>query len=141
MKWFKQECFTWIDKPKCSKCNTHSNMNLYRETKESPNKDEIGWTMFRVEYFKCYACQNEERFARYDHPLMILKSKTGRCGEWAYAFTCMCMALGHKARLCEAWAEHAWTEVYIDSYKRWVHLDVSEQHFDNPLTYEKDQKK
>ena len=61
----------------------------------------------------------------------------GRCGEWANVFTCLCVALGHEARLCLDWTDHVWTEVYITSEKRWVHLDSCEPLYDAPLTYEK----
>ena len=47
---------------------------------------------------------------------MIFKHRVGRCGEWTSAFTQMCIALGFKARICEAKMDHVWTEVYIEEY-------------------------
>lgn len=44
---------------------------------------------------------------------MLFETKTGRCGEWANAFTCMCRALGNDTRLVLDWTDHVWTEVYI----------------------------
>ena len=60
---------------------------------------------------------------------MIFKYKTGLCGEWSSAFTCMCLALGYKARLCQSVEDdHVWTEVYLEEFDkmRWIHIDAFE---------------
>ena len=102
----------------------------------SPNADEIEGKASVVEEHMCSACNITTRFPRYNHPIKLFETKTGRCGEWANAFTALCVALGHDARKANDWTDHVWTEVYIDEYKRWVHLDSCEPLFDAPLTYE-----
>ena len=73
------------------------------------------------------------------HPHKLLETRIGHYEEWAIAFTCLCVALGHEARLCVDWISDAWTEVYLtEKYQRWIHLDSRQTLFNAPLTYEKE---
>lgn len=91
----------------------------------------------RIESYKCWTCNVITRFPRYNHPMKLFETRTGRCGEYANAFTALCIALGHEAREAHDWTDHVWTEVYINEYKRWVHMDSCENAFDTPLVYDK----
>ena len=61
----------------------------------TPLQEEREMHASRVENYKCRTCKVETRFPRYNHPMKLFETRTGRCGEWANAFTCVCVALGH----------------------------------------------
>jgi len=81
-------------------------------------------------------CSVSMRFPRYNHPLKLLETRTGRCGEWANCFTAVCRAMGHEARFVVDWTDHVWTECYIEETGRWTHMDSCENAYDTPLIYE-----
>lgn len=91
----------------------------------------------RVEAYRCTVHNHDIRFPRYNHPAKLFETRTGRCGEWANAFTAICIALNHDARLVLDWTDHVWTEVWVSDLGRWIHLDPSDGLFDTPLVYEK----
>src|SRR5690606_27499008 len=94
LKWFKNEYFTWCDKPICVKCNIRS--EHYIET-QTPNEDENKWHCSRTEVYKC-KCGNLCRFPRYNNPQKLSETKTGRCGEWANLFGCILRIFGYEVR-------------------------------------------
>ena len=102
-----------------------------------PNNDDREYGASRVEGYKCKSCRFTTRFPRYNSPVKLFETRTGRCGEWANAFTALCVAMGYTARLVLDWTDHVWTEVFIPEWNRWVHCDSCEPLFDKPLTYEK----
>lgn len=91
----------------------------------------------KVESYMCNRCRISIRFPRYNNPMTLLETRTGRCGEWANAFTCLCRALGHDARYIHDWTDHVWTESFIIREQRWVHMDSCENAYDTPLLYER----
>ena len=102
----------------------------------TPTPEDIEYQAFMVESYRCKDCLQIERFPRYNHPIKLYETQRGRCGEWANAFTGICVALNLQAREVHDWTDHVWTEIYIDEYQRWVHMDPCENSFDQPLLYE-----
>jgi len=89
---------------------------MERNGDETPTADDRQWNASRIESYTCSIHNLLIRFPRYNNPIKLFETRTGRCGEWANAFTCLCIALGHDARKVHDWTDHVWTEVYIDSY-------------------------
>lgn len=104
--------------------------------------------------FTC--CNIQSKFYRYNDVALLLKSRRGRCGEYANCFTFLCRCLGYDARLCHATFDHVWTEVTLQTFqkkkyflfsrnifqvysvyqKRWLHIDPSDNVVDSPLMYQ-----
>ena len=133
LRWFKLEFFTWCDKPKCKTCQ---NADVRHEGMAEPTPDEHAHGAGRVETYRCPLCSAVTRFPRYNDAVKLLETRTGRCGEWANAFTLICRSLGYDARWCMDWTDHVWTEVWSVSQRRWLHCDSCENVCDKPLLYE-----
>jgi len=134
VKWFPT-FFSWCNQPKCTKCGDDKNQERFGD--ETPNAEDREYGASRIESYRCRNDGVITRFPRYNNPVKLFDTRTGRCGEYANAFTAICIALGHKSRKCLDWTDHVWTEVYVDEFKRWVHLDSCDAYFDEPLAYEK----
>jgi peptide-N4-(N-acetyl-beta-glucosaminyl)asparagine amidase len=65
-----------------------------------------------MEIYKCAKCDKNAHFNRYNNPVTLLRTREGRCGEWANCFTLCCRAAGLKAALVVDWTDHVWTEVW-----------------------------
>lgn len=69
----------WVDPVLCDKCGTECKGG----SGVSPTNDEKTQGAGRVELHTCpkEGCGGVVRFPRYGNPVMLLKTKTGRCGE------------------------------------------------------------
>lgn len=134
LHWFKREFFTWMNQPRCASCN-HEKTRAVR-TEGPKTAEEIAGQASRVEVYQCPSCSSFTRFPRYNDPVKLLTTRTGRCGEWANCFTLCCRAMGFEARYVLDVTDHVWTEVYSEHFKRWLHCDSCEDQLDCPLTYE-----
>ncbi|GMF48037.1 unnamed protein product [Phytophthora fragariaefolia] len=134
LHWFKKEFFTWMNQPRCSACNHNKTRSI--RTEGPSTAEEFAGQASRVEVYQCPQCGAFTRFPRYNDPVKLLDTRTGRCGEWANCFTLCCRAMGFEARYVLDVTDHVWTEVYSEHFKRWLHCDSCEDQLDCPLTYE-----
>ncbi|GAB0491760.1 hypothetical protein MMPV_003015 [Pyropia vietnamensis] len=132
LTWFKTDFFSWVDTLPCDSCGHATTVT----DTVGPSDEESAWRASRVELHVCSACGAVTRFARFAHPLKLLTTRRGRCGEWAQAFTAIAVAAGLTARLIVDSTDHLWTEVWSHTAQQWVHADACEAALDTPLLYE-----
>ena len=137
LAWYKQDFFTWTDKPPCGYCYQVDPDTMTSQGVSDPTPEEREGDANRAEVYLCTRCNQVTRFPRYYKVIKLLETRHGRCGEWATCFTAMCRALGHDVRFVVDWTDHVWTEVYIEAESRWVHMDPCENAFDAPKMYER----
>lgn len=130
--WFKTS-FRWVHAPDCDGCGNET----VSHGMGVPDPSETRFGASRVELYRCRTCSRITRFPRYNDPLKLLETRKGRCGEWANCFTLYCRAFGYDSRLIMDFTDHVWTECFLPSLGRWMHLDPCEGIYDNPLLYEK----
>jgi peptide-N4-(N-acetyl-beta-glucosaminyl)asparagine amidase len=65
-----------------------------------------------VEEYYCEECDHDTRFPRVLNTYQLLKSRIGKCGEWAMGFGALVAALGHEVRLLEDLTDHFYIEYY-----------------------------
>lgn len=131
-EWFKNDFFSWVDKPACEGCGGETEGG----GPVAPTAQEQGEGAGRVEGYRCRGCGGEVRFPRYHgRPEVLLRTRRGRCGEWANCFVLCCRALGFDTRMVVDWTDHVWAEVWSAAEGRWLHVDPGEA-VDATLVYE-----
>lgn len=130
LRWYKEDFFTWVNTPKCTTCDSDSNVRMTGRANEM-----LLGEMTMVELYKCQRCNTSIRFPRYNNLLKLLEWRQGRCGEWNNCFLLLLNACGIKARYLWNLEDHVWCEYYSTALKRWIHLDSCENSFDEPLLY------
>ncbi|XP_055389982.1 peptide-N(4)-(N-acetyl-beta-glucosaminyl)asparagine amidase [Condylostylus longicornis] len=121
--WFHDEFFEWVNNVRCKKCDNE--IHNYKIVVENGIQVEMGW-----------CCNVESRFYRYNDITDLLRTRQGRCGEYANCFTFFCRCLNYDTRHVVATFDHVWTEVYSFAQKRWIHIDPSDNVLDAPLMYQ-----
>lgn len=131
--WFKTKFFTWVNAPSCEICNLETQHMGMTPATSLESSHGAG----RVELYSC-PNHHQNRFPRYNDPKILFSTRSGRCGEWANAFSVVCRAMGFNTRYILDFTDHVWTEVYIESISRWIHCDSCEGAgaCDTPLLYE-----
>ena len=132
LHWFKHDFFKWTSQPACTQCQSDTASVGHAPPTAFERQGRAGI----VELYRCTRCSAVVRYPRYNHPLKLLETRSGRCGEWANCFTLLCRALAFEARAAHDWTDHVWTEVYSEQQQRWVHCDPCEDAMDRPELYE-----
>ncbi|CAH0724221.1 unnamed protein product, partial [Brenthis ino] len=126
--WFKYKYFSWVDKPPCDYCGGPTQFIC-----SSPMQGET--ESCSLEIYKCMKCTKGAHFPRYNDPATLLRTRRGRCGEWANCFTLFCRALGYDTRFVYDDKDHVWCEVFDYDTKTWLHVDPCEATINTPLMY------
>lgn len=126
--WFKHKFFTWVDQPPCDNCG-----NATQFVKSTTMRTET--ETCRVELYECPSCGCNTEFPRYNSPRTLLRTRRGRCGEWANCFTLLCRALGYDTRYVYDTTDHVWCEVFDYDSNSWLHVDPCEGALNAPLMY------
>ncbi|KAI1363212.1 hypothetical protein F5Y08DRAFT_250231 [Xylaria arbuscula] len=133
MRWFRKDYFTWVNHPACDHC-FHPTVS---QGETSPTPEESIFGALRVELYECTNrdCARFTRFPRYSDPWILLETCRGRVGEWVHVFSLFCRAIGARTRWVWSAEDHLWVEVYSKHVARWVHVDVLEGVWDDPVLY------
>ncbi len=146
-KWFKRYYMTWLPEvPRCGQCDSlPMELTVYGfDSAYQFTPDPSHWTGFKrmptsraitcrkVERYVCLKCHDVRVATRENNPLILIKTREGRCGEHAILFTAFCLALGMRARLVVAKdADHVWTEILMSQFSdRWTPVDPSVEETD-----------
>ena len=139
LDWFKNSFFSWCNSPICGNCKSSSNNKYNCSIK--PSNEEAEGLASRTEIYECTntSCSNlgiTSRFPRYNCISTLIKTKTGRCGEWANTFGAFLNYYKYETRFIDNFEDHVWNEYYSEYLQRWIHVDSCEKAWDKPLTYE-----
>ncbi|KAF9513603.1 hypothetical protein BS47DRAFT_1485564 [Hydnum rufescens UP504] len=134
VKWFKPTFMVWVDPILCPICN--GSMECRAVQGPSTDEERKGGAG-RVEIHGCnkVGCGGVVRFPRYNDLAALMKSRKGRCGEFANLFTLFLRAVGLRARYVWNAEDHVWNEYYSPGQDRWVHLDSCENARDQHHLY------
>ncbi|CEL55867.1 peptide-N4-(N-acetyl-beta-glucosaminyl)asparagineamidase [Rhizoctonia solani AG-1 IB] len=131
--WFKHEYFKWADPIKCPRCGGKT--SVAGMVPPAPYERDGG--AGRVELHVCEgengACDGSFRFARYNDLKYLMRTRIGRCGEWANLYT---ISL-HDLQLVWNKEDHVWNEYFSPAAGRWIHTDSCEAARDQPLLYDR----
>ncbi|GFH44665.1 hypothetical protein CTEN210_01139 [Chaetoceros tenuissimus] len=131
-----QSTMTWVNNPPCELCSSEN--TTCRNVRPALLKEEHEGEASRVEIYYCKNCNAETtNFPRYNSPKTLMKTKKGRCGEYANLFGFTCRALGFQVRYILDFTDHVWTEVYSPRLGRWIMCDSCEGVIDAESMYEK----
>lgn len=138
-RWFKSDYMSWIDPIRCPQCGGSTKGGGSALPTPTEQADGGG----RVELHQCEkpGCGAIRRFVRYGKIGPLLRTREGRCGEWAHLFYAFLRVAGVEARyvwdrsvtLCKETPytleltsgseDHVWAEYWSPNKQHWVHVD------------------
>ncbi|XP_053614610.1 peptide-N(4)-(N-acetyl-beta-glucosaminyl)asparagine amidase [Plodia interpunctella] len=127
LSWFKYKFFSWVDTPAC----VCGGLTEY----SGSTSVNTGTEICTVEKYYCIRCEKTIDFPRYNDPRALLRSRRGRCGEWANCFVLLCRSLGYDTRYVYDITDHVWCEVFDYDSNTWLHVDPCEAKLNAPLLY------
>ncbi|WWD05783.1 hypothetical protein V865_003866 [Kwoniella europaea PYCC6329] len=132
-QWFKNDYMKWVDPILCPKCTSPTSAEGLAEPTPQERADGAG----RVELHKCTqpGCGEVRRFCRYGKIKALMRSREGRCGEWAQMFYCFLRVKGIESRYIWNSEDHVWCEYWSPTLQHWVHVDSCEAAINKPLLY------
>ncbi|KEP51002.1 transglutaminase-like protein [Rhizoctonia solani 123E] len=137
VQWFKHDYFKWADPIPCSRCGGKTGA----AGMVPPTAYEQAGGAGRVELHVCTgengACDGSVRFPRYNDLTYLMRTRMGRCGEWANLYTLFLRAVGLRARYVWNKEDHVWNEYFSPAAGRWIHTDSCEAARDQPLLYDR----
>lgn len=95
-RWFKSDYMTWIDPVPCPACQGPTKGTGSTNPTEAERSEGGG----RVELHQCIrgGCGATRRFVRYGQIRPLMRTREGRCGEWAHLFYAFLRVAGVEAR-------------------------------------------
>ncbi|KAJ8717070.1 hypothetical protein PYW08_005469 [Mythimna loreyi] len=128
ISWFKHKFFKWVDQPDCEGCQGPTVFSKQYSV-------DTGKEICKIEAYNCDSCGKGAKFVRFNDPRTLLRTRRGRCGEWANCFALLCRALGYETRYVYDTTDHVWCEVFDFDANTWLHVDPCEAKLDAPLLY------
>jgi hypothetical protein len=119
LAWYKKECMSWLNSPKCSECGE---ITVYFDT-HPPTSEEMLHAAIRTEVYSCKKCDKLSRFPRYNDPAKISQTRIGRCSEYANLFGCILRALDFDVRFIDNFEDHVWNEYWSESLQK-VNINI-----------------
>jgi len=139
-KWMRREYMTWL--PEVIKhfgCEQPMELGVYTKSKAVTFKpNSKSWTGYdaveadqdslcnRMERWVCVQCSEVKYVGRENDVMILMRTRSGRCGETAILYTSFLLALGMHTRFVAAildGSDHVWTELRVRNV--WVPIDVS----------------
>ncbi|OWT36349.1 peptide-N4-(N-acetyl-beta-glucosaminyl)asparagine amidase [Cryptococcus neoformans Bt1] len=132
-RWFKNDYMRWVDPIKCPTCDGPT----FSAGTVPPDVTERWEGAGRVESHVCKDknCATQRRFPRYGKVSALLRTREGRCGEWAHLFYAFLRAKGIESRYVWNSEDHVWCEYWSPALRHWVHVDPCEGTINKPLIY------
>ena len=137
LSWFnRNEIMKWyLDSLYCNDC--HSLMVFVNRCPPTVSQKQKGADQCFL--YQCKECERKKRFPNYNSVETLLEEKEGTSGGFCLVFGAILRYFGFDLRIVtilNSYINNYWLEVYIESLKKYVHVDPTLGDIDAPLHYE-----